>query len=71
MLALQRLFWLENKITEKQFKIAETIYIPFQMVHFSPYSYCVQQFSAISLQRKITEISYIAGKNNLRLLIIL
>ena len=29
-------FWLENKITENQWKIAETIYTPFQVVHFWP-----------------------------------
>ena len=29
-------FWLENKITENQWKITETIYIHFKIVHFWP-----------------------------------
>ena len=32
----QSLFWLENKITEHQWKLAETIYIPFQKISFWP-----------------------------------
>ena len=33
---LQGLFWLENKITENQWKIVKNIYTLFQMVHFWP-----------------------------------
>ena len=60
----QKWFWLENKITENQWKIAETIYIPsFQNGPFLTCSDCVQQLSAISFQRKIDEISYKIKKN--------
>ena len=33
---IQGWFYLENKITENQWKIAETIYTPFNIVHFWP-----------------------------------
>jgi len=48
----QGCFSLENKITENQLKIAETIYTPVQMLYFGPVL-TVQQLQAISIQRKI------------------
>jgi hypothetical protein len=50
-------FWLENKITENQWKITETIYTHFQKVLFFNSSDHVIQLSEYVYQMKIAEIS--------------
>jgi hypothetical protein len=53
---IQVRFWLENKITENQRKIAETIYTPFSTSLYLTCSDCSATFRE-KIQRKIAEIS--------------
>ena len=53
---MQEWFLLENKITENQWKIAETIYTPFQNDHYLLFWLYPETFR-IFFQRKIAEIS--------------
>jgi hypothetical protein len=49
-------FWIENIITENQWKIAETIYTPFQMVYFWPVLTVFSKFRQFLFRRKLAEI---------------
>jgi hypothetical protein len=56
-------FWLENKLTENQWKIAETIYTPLQIGHFFSCSDHILQLLDF-FHTKIAEICLLTGKKN-------